>query len=82
MIVWLYGEEYRPAGFLLSLFAIRLFFTNMGVAKASFITNESLFRYALLTAIVGAGLNIAINYVLIPSTGPLGPSGPRSFRSG
>ena len=72
MIVWLYGEEYRPAGFLLSLFAIRLFFTNMGVAKASFITNESLFRYALLTAIVGAGLNIAINYVLIPQYRSIG----------
>ena len=66
MIVWMYGEEFRPAGFLLSLFAIRLFFTNMGVAKASFITNESLFRYSLLTAIIEAGLNIAINNLLIP----------------
>jgi len=72
MIVWLYGEEFRPAGFLLSLFAIRLFFTNMGVAKASFITNESLFRYSLLTAIVGAGLNIAINYLLIPEYRSIG----------
>ena len=33
-------------GYLLGLFAIRLFFTNMGVAKASFITNESLFKYS------------------------------------
>ena len=74
MIVWMYGEEFRPAGFLLSLFAIRLFFTNMGVAKASFITNESLFRYSLLTAIIGAGLNIAINYLLIPSMGSIGLS--------
>ncbi|MBK8341755.1 MAG: flippase [Flavobacteriales bacterium] len=72
MIVWLYGEEFRPAGFLLSLFAIRLFFTNMGVAKMSFITNESLFRYSLLTAIVGAGLNIAINYLLIPEYRSIG----------
>lgn len=66
IVVLLYGEEFRPAGWLLSLFAIRLFFTNMGVAKASFITNESLFRYALLTALVGAGLNIIINFFLIP----------------
>jgi len=72
MIVWMYGEEFRPAGFLLSLFAIRLFFTNMGVAKASFITNESLFRYSLLTAIIGAGLNIAINYLLIPEYRSIG----------
>jgi len=66
IMVLLFGEAFRPAGYLLSLFAIRLFFTNMGVGKASFITNESLFKYSLLTALVGAGLNIAMNYMLIP----------------
>lgn len=65
IMVFLFGEEYRPAGFLLSLFAIRLLFTNMGVAKASFITNESLFKYSLMTAVVGATLNIGMNYFLI-----------------
>jgi O-antigen/teichoic acid export membrane protein len=65
-MVVLYGEEFRPAGYLLSLFAIRLLFTNMGVAKASFITNESLFKYSLLTAVVGAAINIGMNYFLIP----------------
>jgi O-antigen/teichoic acid export membrane protein len=38
----------------------------MGVAKSSFITNENLFRYALITSVVGAGLNIGMNYFLIP----------------
>ncbi|MEX1131746.1 MAG: flippase [Flavobacteriales bacterium] len=66
IMVFLFGEEYRPAGFLLSLFAIRLLFTNMGVGKASFITNESLFKYSLMTAVVGAVLNITMNYFLIP----------------
>jgi len=66
LMVLLFGEAFRPSGHLLSLFAIRLFFTNMGVGKASFITNESLFKYSLLTALVGAGLNIALNFVLIP----------------
>lgn len=65
-MVLLYGEEYGKAGYLLSLFAIRLFFTNMGVAKSSFITNESMFKYALVTAVVGATLNITMNYLLIP----------------
>lgn len=72
IIVFLYDEEYRQAGWLLSLFAIRLFFTNMGVAKASFITNEGLFRYALLTAVVGAGLNIVINLFVIPEYKSIG----------
>lgn len=66
VIVLFYGEPYREAGQLLALFAIRLFFTNMGVAKSSFITNEGLFKYALATAIVGATVNIAMNYFLIP----------------
>lgn len=65
-MVLLFGEEFRQAGVLLSLFAIRLFFTNMGLAKAAFITNESLFRYSLITSVTGAALNIGLNYFLIP----------------
>jgi Na+-driven multidrug efflux pump len=38
----------------------------MGVAKSSFITNESLFKYSLSTAVVGATVNIVLNYFLIP----------------
>lgn len=72
VMVLLFGEAFRMAGYLLSLFAIRLFFTNMGVGKSSFITNESLFRYALVTAVVGAALNIAMNYVLIPTYQSIG----------
>ncbi|MEO8733141.1 MAG: flippase, partial [Flavobacteriales bacterium] len=59
----LFGEKFAMAGYLLHLFAIRLFFTNMGVAKSSFITNESMFRYSLITSVVGAVLNISMNYV-------------------
>lgn len=72
IMVFLYGEEFRPAGYLLSLFAIRLLFTNMGVGKASFITNESLFKYSLLTAVVGAVINIGMNYFLIPPLKAIG----------
>lgn len=71
-MVLLFGEEYRMAGYLLSLFAIRLFFTNMGVAKSSFITNESMFKYSLVTAVVGATLNITMNYLLIPTYQSIG----------
>lgn len=66
IIVICFGEQYRPAGMLLSLFAIRLFFTNMGTGKGSYILNESLFRYSLITAVIGAAVNISINYWLIP----------------
>ena len=66
MVTVLYGMEYQPAGYLLSLFALRLFFSNMGVGKSVFIVNESLFKYSLLSVIVGALVNIGLNYFLIP----------------
>jgi len=66
MVLLVFGNEYRGAGYLLSLFAVRLFFTNFGVAKTLFLTNENLFKYSLMTAIIGATVNIAGNYVLIP----------------
>lgn len=72
VITFLYGIEYQAAGYLLSLFALRLFFANMGVGKSVFIVNESLFKYSLLTVILGALTNVALNYFLIPLYGPTG----------
>lgn len=71
-MVLLFGQKYAAAGYLLSLFAIRLFFTNIGVAKTSFITNEGLFKYSLVTSLVGAALNIGLNLLLIPSLKSIG----------
>lgn len=72
VIVLLYGIEYQAAGFLLSLFALRLFFSNMGVGKSIFIVNESMFMYSLFTVVIGAASNIAMNYFLIPLYGTVG----------
>lgn len=72
IVVLLYGEQFRGAGVLLSLFAVRLFFANFGVAKSLFITNENLFRYSLLTAIAGAAVNIGLNFLLIPRYASVG----------
>lgn len=72
VISWLYGAEYQAAGFLLSLFALRLFFSNMGVGKSIYIVNESMFTYSLLTVIIGAASNITLNWFLIPRYGTVG----------
>lgn len=72
VIILLYGIEYQAAGFLLSLFALRLFFSNMGVGKSVFIVNESLFKYSLLTVVIGAISNITLNYFLIPHYASVG----------
>ena len=72
IVLLLFGSEYRSAGLLLSLFSIRLFFANFGMAKSLFITNESLFRYSLVTAVLGSVVNIVMNYILIPKYASIG----------
>lgn len=72
MVVFLYGIEYEQAGLLMGLMSIRLVFVNYGVAKTLYITNNQLFKYFLLTGIVGAGLNIVLNVILIPPYASVG----------
>jgi O-antigen/teichoic acid export membrane protein len=69
---WLYGSSYAGAATLLPWLAFRLLFTNFGTARSIFMTNEGLFRFALLTAVVGAVVNILLNLALVP---PLGVRG-------
>lgn len=69
---WLYGSSYAGAAALLPWLALRLLFTNLGVARSIFITNEGLFRFALVTAIAGALVNIVLNLVLVPRFGAKG----------
>ena len=66
IIVLLYGAAYQPAGILLSLMAIRLFFTNTGVARGAFMNIENLFKFSLITMTFGAIVNVVLNYYLIP----------------
>jgi O-antigen/teichoic acid export membrane protein len=68
----LYGSAYVGAAALLPWLAFRLFFTNLGVARSIFITNERLFGFALLTAIAGAIVNIILNMLLVPRWGARG----------
>lgn len=72
MVVLLYGIKYEQAGLLMGLMSIRLVFVNYGVAKTLYITNNQLFKYFLLTGIVGAGLNIGLNFILIPPYASVG----------
>lgn len=68
----LYGGAYAGAAALLPWLALRLFFTNYGVARGLFVTNEGLFRFALITSVVGAALNLALNLALVPHWGARG----------
>lgn len=68
----LYGGPYAGAAALIPWLVFRLFLTNYGVARSLFVTNEGLFRFALLTSLAGAGLNLALNFALVPQWGARG----------
>jgi O-antigen/teichoic acid export membrane protein len=72
IIVLLFGIEYQPAGVLLALLSIRLFFANMGVARGTYIVTENLMKFSMLTMILGTIVNIYLNYLLIPNYGARG----------
>ena len=72
IIVLLFGIEYQPAGVLLALLSIRLFFANMGVARGTYIVTENLMKFSMITMILGTIVNIYLNYVLIPNYGARG----------
>jgi O-antigen/teichoic acid export membrane protein len=67
-----FGESYAAAAGLIPWLTFRLFFTNFGVARSLFITNEGLFRFALLTSVAGAIVNLGLNFLLVPEFGARG----------
>ncbi len=66
IILLLYGSEYILASTLLPLFAIRTLFTNYGVARGLFITNNNLFKISMIFVISSSTINVILNYLLIP----------------
>jgi O-antigen/teichoic acid export membrane protein len=68
----LLGAAYEGAAVLLPWLAFRLFFTNMGIARGAFLTNEGLFRFGLLTALAGAVVNVGLNLWWVPRYGARG----------
>lgn len=72
IILFLYGKDYYAAGELLGLMAIRLFFTNMGIARGTYILTENLLKFSFFTMICGTITNIVLNYILIPHYGAKG----------
>jgi len=63
----LFGNSFIPAGSILTLMTLRLFFANMGVARHLFIVNNKLIKYSFFTMLAGVFVNILMNYLLIPS---------------
>jgi len=66
IILILFGESYMPAAILLTLMSVRLLFSNMGVARGSYLVIENMNRFALLTMSIGTVFNVLLNLYWIP----------------
>ena len=67
IVVFIYKDAYAPAGQLLPLMALRLFFTNYGVVRGAYLTAENLMNFSMVTMVVGMITNLGLNYFWIPS---------------
>jgi len=72
VITLLYGAAYSKAGPMLSLLIWAGIFTNLGIARSSFLTAMNWTRVHFMTVFGGCLVNIALNLVLIPRYGGMG----------
>ncbi len=68
----LYGEEFQSASIILSVHIWAAPFVFLGVASERWIIAENRSILSFQRTILGAALNVALNYFLIPKYGPLG----------
>jgi len=72
LIAVLFGEEYRAAGPMLNILIWSSLFTNLGIARSSFLMAKNWTRLHTLSVFTGCIINMAINYILIPIYGGKG----------
>ena len=72
LVILLYGEAYREAGFVLMIHVWAGVFVFLGVASESWLISENLQRISFYRAFLGAGINVILNFVLIPIYGLIG----------
>ncbi len=72
IIDFLYGSDYQIAGEVLSLHIIASLFVFIGTIRGIWVTNESYFKFDLLSNIGAGILNIILNYLWIPKFGVFG----------
>lgn len=72
MVKLLFGEAYAAAGPMLAVLIWAGLFTNLGVARSSFLTAMNWTRVHFLTVSLGCVVNVLLNLVLIPRYGGMG----------
>jgi O-antigen/teichoic acid export membrane protein len=72
-LIWLlYGADYASSGPVLAVHIWAGLFVCLGVAQTVWLVNEGYSRISMVNTTIGALVNIALNFLLIPPYGPLG----------
>ena len=66
IIALLYGPNYAAASATLSVYVWAGVFVSLGLVKAIWITTEGLLLFGSITTLLGAIINIILNWLLIP----------------
>ncbi|MGO8823337.1 MAG: flippase [Desulfomonilaceae bacterium] len=65
----LFGENYAASASVLSIQTWAGVFVCLGVASSSWLTAENLQKYSFYRTLIGAVVNVSLNFVLIPNYG-------------
>ena len=68
----LFGVEYQGAGPMLAILIWSSLFTNLGVARSSFLMTMNWTKVHSITVLFGCVINVTLNYILIPRYGGVG----------
>jgi PST family polysaccharide transporter len=72
LVTTFFGAEYAEAALILRVHIWALVFVSLGVARSRWLMAENMTRFSMFATILGAIVNVGLNYWLIPQYGALG----------
>ncbi len=72
LIVTVFGEVFKPAGQVMSIYVWTAMFVFIGVATNNWLLTEKLEKFTMYREILGAAVIIGLNILLIPMLGIIG----------
>ena len=74
IVVFLFGFEYIESAEILSVHIVGLVFAFSGIASSKWFLSENLQIYTFKRTVIGAIVNVILNYLMIPVWGVIGAS--------
>jgi polysaccharide transporter, PST family len=72
LVTFLFGVDFAPAAAIFQVHIWAFLFVSLAVARSQWLIAENLITFSMLAAILGAVVNVALNFWLIPLYAGLG----------